>query len=109
MAVTFRISTQAKRDIEHALAWTLREFGERQYDEYRELIRSALLDVARRPELSRHRPEIHEHARTFHIARAGHRARHLLLLRIGDDGIVEIARLLHDAMDLRSHLPDDMP
>jgi len=108
MASRIRISSPAQRDIEEVLAWTLREFGEQQYDEYRELIHQALLDVSRHPERAKHRPEIHEQARTFHIERTGRRARHLLLLRIGDNGIVEIAQLLHDAMDLRSHLPEDM-
>lgn len=107
MAVHIRISTQAQRDIEEVLAWTLREFGKRQYDQYRDLIRQALIDVARHPERTRCRPELDDHVRTFHIARRGRGARHFLLLRIGKDGVVEVGRLLYDGMDLRSHLPQD--
>lgn len=95
-----RISALAERDIEHALEWTRRNFGERQHDRYCELIRDAILSVAERPDLARARPELHPDARTFHIARRGKPARHLLLLRVAPDGVVEIARFLHDGMDL---------
>lgn len=106
MPFQIRISAQAQRDIEDALAWTLKEFGESKYDEYRELIREALVDIAMNPDAARRRPELHASARTFHIARRGRRARHFLLLRVAPDGIVEIGRLLHDGMDLQLHLPD---
>ncbi len=105
MSLQVRISGQAQRDIEAVLAWTLREFGEQKYDEHRGLIRLAILEVAQSPGAGTRRPELHEAARTFHIARRGRRARHFLLFRVADGGIVEIARLLYDGMDLASHLP----
>lgn len=105
MSWNLRISKQTQREIDEVLAWTLREFGTHKYDEYRELIRSALIDIARDPSIARPRPELHESARAFHIARRGKRARHFLLLRIVDDNIVEIGRLLYDGMDLKTHLP----
>lgn len=106
-AMTFqiRISKQAQSDIEEVLAWTLREFGERKYDEYRALLKQALIELAGDPESARRRPELHKSSRTFHIARRGKRARHFFLLRIADDGVVEIGRLLYDGMDLAEHLP----
>lgn len=106
MPFQIRISTQARRDIEEVLAWTSREFGATQYDEYRSLIREAIEEIARNPEAARRRPELHESARTFHIGRRGRRARHFFLLRVANDGVVEIARLLYDGMDLASHLPE---
>lgn len=106
MSLQLRLSAQAQRDIEEVLAWTLREFGETQYDEYRDLIQSALFELARDPDSAKRRPELHESARTFHIARRGRRARHFLLLRLGSDGVVEVGRLLYDGMDLVSHLPE---
>ena len=105
MAFQLRISAQARRDIEEVLAWTLHEFGETKYDQYRDLIRRALIDIARNPDLAHSRPELHGAARTFHISRRGKRARHFFLLRLADDGVVEIGRLLYDGMDLSSHLP----
>lgn len=106
MALRLRVSVQAQRDIEDVLGWTLKEFGERKYDEYRELIKEAILKVAQNPESCRSRPELHPSARTFHLATRGRRARHFLLLRVAPDGVVEIGRLLYDGMDLASHLPE---
>ncbi len=107
MSYQLRISNQAQRDIEEVLAWTLREFGESKYDEYRRLIREALIDLSANPDVGRHRPELSETARTFHIARRGRRARHFFLLRVTEGNVVEIARLLYDGMDLSAHLPPE--
>jgi toxin ParE1/3/4 len=108
MALAVRISTLAQRDINAALAWTLSEFGPRQHDAYRELLHRAILEVAAHPQRARPRPDLHPDARTFHIARPGRHARHFLLLRVAPDGVVEIARLLHDAMDPARHLPPEL-
>lgn len=107
MATPFkiRVSPQAERDIEEVLAWTLDNFGEGKRAEYESLIRLALKEVAHNPDIGRSRPELHERARTLHIARPGKRARHFFLLRIVDDNLVEIGRFLYDGMDLASHLP----
>ncbi|MBX3387547.1 MAG: type II toxin-antitoxin system RelE/ParE family toxin [Phycisphaeraceae bacterium] len=107
MPFEIRVSDRAWRDIDDVLAWTRSNFGERQREEYWALILEALSDIARDPETARRRPELHEKARTFHIARSGRRARHFLLLRILDGNVVEIGRLLYDGMDLASHLPSE--
>jgi toxin ParE1/3/4 len=108
MSFTLRISATARRDIEDVLAYTLAQFGERKRAEYRLLIQLALADIRADPNKTpaKRRPELHRDARTFHIARAGRRARHFLLFRVVDGEIVEIGRLLHDAMELRRHLPE---
>jgi toxin ParE1/3/4 len=79
---------------------------------------TALEEVAANPELagSRQRPEIAEHCRTYHLffsrksaGRIGdriRRPRHFLLYRVTESGIVEIGRVLHDSMDLKSRLPE---
>ena len=65
---------------------------------------------------SHDRPEITDTARTYHlrhsrdpvnksIERVQH-LRHFLLFRISGDGMVEIGRVLHDAMDLERNLPE---
>src|SRR5947208_3510895 len=43
--------------------------------------------------------------RTLHVARRGRRGRHLLLYRVAEAQIIEIARILHDQMDSERHLP----
>jgi len=108
MSWRLRILDDAVKDIEDVLAATLREFGESQYETYKSLIRQALELIATDPRgpRVRARPEIHEQARTLHLARIGSPARHFFLLRIADDDIVEIARLLHDRMEVSRHLPE---
>lgn len=85
------------------LSYTLQEFGEAKYYEYRELIGLALETLAATPTAGKRRPETHPDAWTYHIARSGRKARHLLLYRIRER--IEIARFLHDAMDLSRQRP----
>ena len=109
MSHPIRILPAVRDDIEDALHFTLRKFGERKYHAYRDLIRAAIEDIAANPDTprARHRPEIHPKARTFHIGRRDQRARHFFLYRVADDGVVEFARFLYDGMDLAQHLPPD--
>lgn len=104
-----RFSKHAVQDIADVLGYTLTQFGEQKFREYQELIRKALTDIAANPDLAqaKHRPELHVDARTFHIARPGKRARHFFIYRVKGE-FIDIARLLHDSMDLRRHLPDDI-
>src|SRR5689334_25334496 len=107
MSYTLRISDRAVRDIEEALAYTLDQFGARKQAAYAKLIQNALGDIVADPTCApaKQRPELHPHARTFHIARRGKPGRHFFLYRIADDQNVDVARLLHDSMDLQRHLP----
>ena len=41
------------------------------------------------------------------IRKPGQHARHVLIYRVTTDGTIDIARLLHDAMDIERHLPED--
>jgi toxin ParE1/3/4 len=42
--------------------------------------------------------------RTYHLAKPGRPARHLIVYRIGPDRDVQVIRVLHDAMDLERAL-----
>jgi toxin ParE1/3/4 len=108
MKSNLRFSREAVRDIEEALAYTREQFGERKFEQYRDLIQEALARIAADPDnpQARRRPEIHPDARTLHLARRGKRARHYLLYRVAADGHVDVGRLLHDSMELKRHLPE---
>ena len=108
MKFKLRLSKRAVQDVEEVLVYTLAQFGERKYEQYKELIRQALADIAADPYRppARHRPEIGVDIRTFHIARPGKKARHLFLYRVVQDELVDLGRLLHDSMDLRRHQPE---
>lgn len=97
------ILSRAQAQIADVLSYTLEQFGEAKYLEYRELIELALQTLETTPMAGKHHPEIHPEAWTYHIARPGRKARHLLLYRIRAD--VEVARFLYDAM----HLPRQRP
>ena len=96
---------RADAQITEVLAYTFERFGETKYLDYRGLIDLALKTSEERPTAGKRRPEIHPDAWTYHIAKPGRNARHLFLYRIGDD--VEVARFLHDAMNLRRQRPEE--
>ncbi|MEG3146271.1 type II toxin-antitoxin system RelE/ParE family toxin [Sphingomonas sp. RT2P30] len=43
--------------------------------------------------------------RILHTARFGRRARHMLLYRVGSSTVIDVVRILHDAMELERHVP----
>ena len=110
MKFKLRFSKSAVRDIEEVLAYTLAQFGQQKTEQYKELIRQALAEIATDPNHppAKYRPEIHADARTFHLARRGRRARHLFLYRVIGNEFVDIARLLHDSMEIERHLPEGL-
>jgi toxin ParE1/3/4 len=108
------VTAKARRDLFILLATSRAQFGQAAQARYRALLQQAIADVTNDPRRAGVRPaeEVHEgiwlyhsrHARTRIPpgSRVG-RSRHLLVFRVrGDD--IEILRVLHDAMDLPSHL-----
>jgi toxin ParE1/3/4 len=112
------IAPKARRDIKDILAWSLENFGPNILKRYRMLIDTAIEDVAENPERSGsiERPEICVNCRTYHLLFSRKKAsqrgkwirrpRHFLLYRV-KSGVVEIGRVLHDAMDLELHVPSE--
>src|SRR3569833_214668 len=94
---------------------SLWEFGEAAALRYKTLIHQALRDIGADPERigSISRPALAPGARTYHLRLSRHRVaggrvkepRHLLLYRRREND-VKIARILHDAQDLKKHLSE---
>ena len=108
MRFTLRFSRVCVHDIQRVLLYTLEQFGPRKHEQYKGLVREAVADIRhdpRRPPARAH-PEIGAHVFTFHIARRGKRARHYFLYRVANESVVEVGRFLHDAMELRRHVPE---
>lgn len=114
----FILAPAARRDIRAALKWSEEKFGSRAAQRYRALLKQALRDIMADPERpgSMQRPELSAGARTYHLRFSRGRARasgavnnprHFLIYRRSDEGIIEVARVLHDARDLERHLPED--
>jgi toxin ParE1/3/4 len=104
-----RLTRQADADLGGLLDWTLVNFGARQFRTYAPLMERAIEAVAREPERpgSSRRDELGSGIRTFHVGLMAQRhgaTRHVY--RVANDGVVEIVRILHDAMDISRHMAD---
>ncbi len=105
-----RLTAAAEADFEDILRWTVGRFGEAQARIYAETLSRALEALAGGPNVigAKARDDIAQGLFTLHVARQGRKGRHFVVFRIGDDQgrqVIEVLRLLHDAMDLRHHLP----
>ena len=106
---TVRLTAAAEADFEEILRWTVDQFGEAQARIYTETISAALNDLAAGPTIvgARKRNDILKGIFTLHVARKGRNGRHFVMFRVGrapDREVIEVLRLLHDAMDLQRHL-----
>jgi toxin ParE1/3/4 len=96
----------------------LREFAEDAALRYDALLTEALADIGDDPERpgSQQRPELAKGVLAYHLsfsrdrARSAlgvvHRPRHFLIYR-RQGHVIEVLRVLHDARDLRRHLPEE--
>jgi toxin ParE1/3/4 len=113
-----QVTGPARRDSAAILKRSRKEFGTAAALRYEALLVQALVDIGNDPARpgSKARPEMMiEGARTYHLSSSRNRTagpgvkepRHFLLYRRRDDGVVEVARILHDSRDLQRHLPED--
>ncbi len=105
-----RLTATAEADFGEILRWTVDQFGEAQARIYSETISAALNDLTAGPTIvgARKRDDILKGIFTLHIARKSRKGRHFVMFRVGrtpDREVIEVLRLLHDAMDLQRHMP----
>jgi toxin ParE1/3/4 len=106
------LAAAAEADFRDIMQWTLQQFGETQARTYAQTLSAALTSLSEGPAAAgvRARDDIAKGLFTLHSARNGRKARHFILFRtarVGDQQIIEVLRVLHDAMDLARHLPPD--
>lgn len=113
---SFVLSPLALRDIEDILAWTIEHFGTRASLRYELLLTEAIHQVADRFDLpgSHLLPEVGQNVYSYHLRHCRNQVRdksqrvkeprHFLIYRVNTDGNVEIARVLHDSMELPRHI-----
>lgn len=111
-----RLSALAQSDIVNVLSWSARRFGDQARARYEQLLSTALRDLSAEPLRlgSAARPELGDDVRSYHLRHSRKhsqvaRPRHLILYRIADGSIVEVGRVLHDAMELERHVVFDFP
>ncbi len=107
-----RLTTSAETDFQNILRWTSERFGETQARIYADTLSGAIEALGEGPDIAgaRERGDIAEGLMTLHVARGGRKGRHFVLYRVGGESepfLIDVLRLLHDAMDLPRHLEED--
>ncbi|MBI2800677.1 MAG: type II toxin-antitoxin system RelE/ParE family toxin [Gammaproteobacteria bacterium] len=107
---TVRLTAAAEADFEEILRWTVAQFGEARARVYAGTVSAALNELVAGPTVAgaKKRDDILNGLFTLHVARKGRKGRHFVMFRVGrapDHEVMEVLRLLHDAMDLQRHLP----
>ncbi len=106
---TVRITESAESDFREAVLWSANRFGDRQALVYAETLMLALRELGAGPNLlgAKNRDEIASGLLSLHVSRNGRKGRHLVMFRVIDESarVLEVLRLLHDAMDLPRHVP----
>ena len=107
----FTLSNQAKREFVAALEWSELHFGEAAAKRYQQLLRTAFLEIAQ--DIEAPGSKALDGFRLYHIRHCRKKApvdglivkspRHFLLYR-EREGVVEIARILHDQMNIEAKL-----
>jgi len=97
------LSKWAEDDLAGIADYTLETWGEHQLARYRSLLEQGFDTITRDPNSlrSKAREELFPGCRSLHIGR------HLILYRV-KGSTVEIARVLHDSMELERHLPTEL-
>ena len=104
-----RLASAAETDFDQILQWTAKSFGEDQAFVYAQTLLAALDALKEGPTLTdvKTRDELSKGVLTLHAARLGRKARHFIVFRAksnGDGKVIQVLRILHDAMDLQRHL-----
>lgn len=109
-----RISPQACTDIADTLRFTQVRLGESVRNRYQDLLQTTFHSIAKQPTLpgSKMRDELSPGLRSLHLSfnvlqkTDGRviRPRHIVFYRAGTDQVIEILRVLHDAMEVAQHL-----
>lgn len=105
-----RLTASAQADFAEILRWTNRQFGKAQAHRYADTISAALDDLAAGPAAAgaKKRDDIQQGIVSLHVARNSRKGRHFVMFRVGQapqGNVIEVLRILHDAMDLERHLP----
>ncbi len=97
-------SSQAIRDVIEIIEYTRARWGDATARDYLVLIERALQTIARDPRRGTPRDDVRPGILVYAVRQRGRRARHVLIYRLAGADTVEIARVLHDAMDFDQHV-----
>jgi toxin ParE1/3/4 len=94
----FKLTNNAVKDLSDIWNYTVETWSESQADKYYKLILNACPAIAKKPQQGKVYEEIYPNLK-------GKKAsKHIIFYRIMDDKSIEIARILHERMDLKNKL-----
>lgn len=104
-----RLGAEAEKDFARILTYTKATFGHQQAETYKATLLEALAALGEGPNTlgSVARDEILPNLRTLHVARRGRHGRHFIMYRAGQGNVIDVIRILHDAIDLPRHVPPE--
>jgi toxin ParE1/3/4 len=112
----FRLARPAQLDLASILATSAERWGTDGQRRYAAVLADAMRQIADEPKgpLTRNRTELRLGVRSFHVRHARRSADapkvrrpvHVLYYRVAEQGVIEIARVLHERMDPIRHLDD---
>ncbi len=104
-----RLGDEAEKDFVRILQRTQQAFGERQVTIYATTLLEALALLEDGPDIlgSAARDEILPGLRSLHVGRNRRRGRHFVMYRSGAGRVIEVIRILHDAMDMARHVASE--
>ena len=99
---SYRLSKFAERDFADVLRYTIRTWGKEQGTTYFQLLTLARIQIVDNPILpgSKSRNDLASGCRAFKVSK------HLIFYRV-NRATVEIARILHGAMDFSRHVTEE--
>jgi toxin ParE1/3/4 len=117
MRLKVKLTQSAQRDLSQLLRWTQEQFGLESAQKYLRLIQAALTDLSIQPDRLgvRELIELRDSMRSYHLRYSRNslptpqrikQPRHLLLFRVSRNRL-QITRILHDSMDVATHLLQD--
>lgn len=104
-----RLTATAEADFAAILTWTAERFGTRQAERYEDILIGAIrsLESEATGPAARVRDDLGAGVRVLHAGRR-RRARHVIVFRLREgERVISVLRILHEQMDLPSHLRDD--
>lgn len=92
----FKFTNNAVKDLTDIWTYTVDTWSESQADKYYSLIMNACTAIAKKPQIGKEYPDI------YPDLKGKQASKHIVFYRIIDDESVEITRILHESMDLKS-------
>lgn len=94
------LTNKAVEDLSKIWEYTCEVWSEKQADKYYELLTSSFREIALKPEIGKQYPEIDSAIYGF---RAG---KHIVFYQLTQSKDIEIIRILHQRMDLKSRMEE---